>query len=248
MNLTTLNPNFLKNAKKLIDDVAKNKPAKEKITAYNFDDKRIKESYTALQDAEKADQAFLAASGETSADQEKFFSIFKEAYLHVTRHLDFLNLVMENGVEKSFVFVFGTYLLSREMNDYFSSAKEIYIKLLTDSQIQEKLEQYGILEIEFDEGLRLNLEASKAYHKKYIADKRIENAVTQKNTAFNKLFMIVQELTIICQYSLLDNLDMKDKLGSIPSSIKLMMNPMAKDSSITLTAEKDTMVKDSSIT
>lgn len=233
MNLTTLDPNFLLNAKKLIEDVAKDKLVKEQISTFRFDDKRIKDSFDALYNAEKADQAYLTASDETTQDREKFFSLFRDAYHSVAKHFDFLKLIMENCIEKSFILVFGVDLLTREINDYFCSAKEIYYKLLTDPVLLEKLERYGIKEVELEEGLRLNLQANKAYLNKCLADRQIGKAATQRNTAFDKLFFILQELTIICNHSLGDHFEIINRLGITTDSPKLMMDAMVKDSSIT---------------
>jgi ribosomal protein S25 len=211
--LRTSIPTFLKNSRMLIFGVRDDAFIKERVLAYNLDDARIQEGVEIFTQAEQAESVKTKEFGEQLEARAQFDMLLAEAEAISGKQVDFLGLAVRDDIEKQNKLFMPAQLRSRKLADWFKYMSEFYNRVLEDEDVVSRVAKYGISKENLEEGRQKIIAAQEAKIKHDRERGEAQDATLLRDTAFEKLFDLVEELSVICKYALEDRPQLLEKLG-----------------------------------
>ncbi|MCP4154415.1 MAG: hypothetical protein GY757_42215 [bacterium] len=204
---------FLVIARKLINGVKNDDFVKERVLTYNFDDTRIAECEAAFLAAENAENIKSQEYGEQLEAGAIYQSLMEPLEKTVKKHNDFLKLALRNNIEKQKKLMLVGHPRSRKLKDWFKYIIELYNRLLADDTCLTAMAGYGFT-LEMFAATLQDLKAAQIAKDNHDKERGEAEAATEiRDTVFETLNDLVDELTLICKYSLEDRPQYLETLG-----------------------------------
>lgn len=213
IHLRTTIPEFLKGSRMLIVGIKEDDFIKQRILEYNFDETRITEAAAAFEEAEKAESNKTLEYGEQLEAKARFDKIMKESEEIFRKHSDFIKLALRDDFEKQNLLFITGQPRSQKLTDWFKYVLEFYSRVLGDEDVVSRVTKYGITKEKLEQGRQtiITAQEAKTKHEKEMGE--AQDAADRRDTAFEKLLYIVEELELICKYALKDRPQLLEKLG-----------------------------------
>ncbi|UCH96293.1 MAG: hypothetical protein JSV88_05410 [Candidatus Aminicenantes bacterium] len=213
IHLRTTIPDFLKNSRMLIFGVKEDDFIKQRILEYNFDETRITEAAAAFEEAEKTESNKTLEYGEQLEAKARFDKLMEESEYIFKKHADFIKLALRDDIEKQNLLFITGQPRSQKLIDWFKYVLEFYNRVLGDDDVVGRAAKYGITKEKLEQGRQTITTAqdAKTKHEKEMGE--AQDATDQRDTAFEILLYIVEELELICKYALEDRPQLLEKLG-----------------------------------
>lgn len=204
---------FLRGARQLFYGVEENNFIRERILQFNYDDTRISESIELFKQAEKAEKNKSKELGEQLGSKARYEKLMDETGSLCRKHIAFLKLLLRDDTDKQRkLFLVGIPRTRRE-GEWLKHMDGMYHTILLDDAVTASAGKYNIS--------RADLEAAQVKVQDTIKAKDIhdrdkgaaELATAERDEIFDELEKAVEELTVICTYSLEDKTQMLETLG-----------------------------------
>lgn len=213
IHLRTTIPEFLKSSRMLIVGVKEDDFIKQRILEYNFDETRITEAAAAFEEAEKAESNKTQEYGEQLEAKAQFDKLLKESEEIFKKQSDFIDLALRDDVDKQRLLFITGQPRSQKLVAWFKYVLEFYDRVLSDDDIINRVTKYGITKEKLEQGRQsiITAQEAKTKHEKEMGE--AQDATDRRDTAFEILVKIVEELELICKYALKDRPQLLEKLG-----------------------------------
>lgn len=204
---------FLKGSKTLLSGVRDDDFIKQRISAFNYDDERLKECIAVYEEAVKAESVKSKEYGEQYEAKASYEKLMEEAEKVYRKHSDFLKLALWENIEKQKKLQLFSQPRSKKISDWFLHVIEFYNLVIDDEEAVNAMSGYAITKEKLEEGRQkiLAAETAKIKHTKEMGE--AQDATERRNAVFEKLDFAIEELLTVCTYALEDRPQLIEKLG-----------------------------------
>ncbi len=255
MNENMINKEFVCKANELLTKIRKDSfVTKGLLTAFKKDKAYIDESLEICNTAQVAEDEYEKETKEAVEAKEDFEKKYKVAVFNYTKHTAFLKLLSKYDVKKQTALGITGQEETRNKEDWFDHALDVYERITGDSETVELMGTYNFTLADLKHGQQSIIAAQKANNTLARESAEAKSAILNRDVSHKDLYDRVQIIQLCCYYILLESPGKYEELGLpiIDNEIGALITKV-KDSSTTKSMVKDssitkTMVKDSSIT